>query len=138
MNKDRFFSIVDAYGAEPRRWPDADREGALAFAEVEAEAGAHLRRAAEIDRVLDENRPLAPSPAMRRRILNAAPTAARDAGRINWWAPSAGLVAAGVAGLMFGATLLAPREMPSERLLAELEAGYDTLEALDPGTEGQL
>ena len=136
MNRERFFSIVDAYGAEPRRWPEAERAAALAHLEADGEAAARVREAAGLDAVLDESRPLAPSAALRSRVVAAAPRARRSPARLGWWAPGAGLVAAGVAGLMFGAALLAPQEVQTDMLLADSEA-YDLLEVLEP-VEGQL
>ncbi len=31
MSEDRFTTILDAYGANPSRWPEAEREAAIAF-----------------------------------------------------------------------------------------------------------
>ena len=38
MNAERFASLLDAYGAEPRRWPDAERDAAQAFARADPRA----------------------------------------------------------------------------------------------------
>ena len=136
MNRDRFLEIVEAYGAEPRRWPAHERAAALAYREADSEAAAVFTQAAALDAVLDESRPIAPSAALRGRVAAGAPRPRRAPPRLGWWAPGAGLVAAGVAGLMFGAALLAPPEPQTETLLAESEA-YDLLEVLEP-VEGQL
>jgi hypothetical protein len=50
MTLERFAAIVDAYGAEPRAWPEAERDAALAFHESSPQAQG-LRRAA---RALDD------------------------------------------------------------------------------------
>ena len=136
MNRERFFTIVDAYGAEPRRWPAAERAAALAFAEADAEAAARLRGAAALDAALDEHRPLAPSTALRRRIVEAAPRPGRRASPLKWFAPGAGLAAAGVAGVVFGASLLSPPEPASDTLVAEVDS-YEVLGGFET-TEGQL
>ena len=136
MNRDRFFTIVEAYGAEPRRWPAAERVDALAFAEADVEAFARLREAGILDGVLDESRPLAPSAALRRRVVEAGPRPRRRTSPLRWFAPGAGLAAAGVAGLVFGASLLAPPEVQTDAVLAEADA-YEILGGLE-SAEGQL
>ena len=136
MNRDRFFNIVEAYGAEPRRWPAAERAAALAFAESDPEAAALLRQAADLDAVLDESRPLAPSFALRRRIVDAAPQPRRRSSPLRWFAPGAGLAAAGVAGVVFGASLLSPPEPSTDAVLAEADI-YEILGGLETA-EGQL
>ena len=50
---ERFTEMIDAYGAEPRRWPAAERSAALAFASADAAAAALLRDAAALDALLD-------------------------------------------------------------------------------------
>ena len=136
MNRDRFFTIVEAYGTEPRRWPEAEREAALAFSRTEA-AAAILAQAQALDGMLDESRPLAPSRALRARVIEAAPRPRPTRlARFSWWAPGAGLAAAGVAGLVFGAALLGPHDVQTESVLAE--AGpYDVLDGSEP-VESQL
>jgi hypothetical protein len=136
MNRNRFFAILEAFGAEPRRWPTAERAEALVFAGADAEAGAALRRAEELDGLLDESRPLAPSPALRRRIVEAAPQPRVRRSALRWFAPGAGLAAAGVAGLVFGVSLLAPPEAAPDALLADLDT-YEVLGGFEPA-EGQL
>ena len=82
-----------------------------------------------LDRLLDAYRTPAPSAALRERVLAAAPKPRRASFDPFWWASGAGLAAAGVAGLMFGATLTAAAEAP-ETLLADA-VSYD--EVLDGG-----
>ena len=128
MDRQRFFTIVEAYGAEPRRWPAAEREAALAFARRDLQAAAALAEAGTFDAVLDANVPPQPSAATRRRILEAAPRRRRSALDLGWWISGAGLAAAGVAGVVFGATLSAPADDPQvQALLAEADAYEDIL-----------
>ncbi len=71
----RFRDLLDAFGAEPLRWPEAERDAALALLESSAEARAALEAEARFDALLDEGPALAPSPALARRILAATPQA---------------------------------------------------------------
>ena len=133
MNRERFLAMIEAYGAEPRRWPAAERAAGVAFAEADAKAAAALRDAARFDGVLDESRPLAPSPALRRRVVDAAPRPRVRRSPLRWFAPGAGLAAAGVAGVVFGASLLAP-EPATESLLAEADS-YEILGGFEAAEE---
>jgi hypothetical protein len=54
MKLDRFTELLDAYGAEPRRWPSGERGAAQALLEVSAEARARLAAAAALDALLDQ------------------------------------------------------------------------------------
>jgi hypothetical protein len=45
----RFQTIVDAYGAAPERWPDAEREAALALVHSSLPAARALRQARALD-----------------------------------------------------------------------------------------
>ncbi len=53
LDFDRFTAIVDAYGAEPRRWPEAERDAALALAASDPRAEACLDEARVMDAMLD-------------------------------------------------------------------------------------
>jgi hypothetical protein len=68
----RLGALLDAYGADPSRWPTADQAGAQArLANAPAEAQVEARR---LDRALAAlPAPPAPDAALRRRILAAVP-----------------------------------------------------------------
>ena len=136
MNRDRFLAILEAYGSEPRRWPAEERAAAAAYAQDDPEAARALRAAAFLDGVLDESRPLAPSPAMRRRVAEAAPQRVRRRSPLRWLAPGVGLAAAGVAGLVFGASLQPPSDMQPDQVLADADA-YEILGGVE-AAEGLL
>ena len=54
LTSERFRAIIDAYGAEPRRWPEAERAAAQAFAERHSQAvAAWLDEARGLDAMLD-------------------------------------------------------------------------------------
>jgi hypothetical protein len=133
MDRQRFLTIVEAYGAEPRRWPASERDAALALASADAEAAAALAEAQALEAVLDANVPPQPSAATRRRILEAAPRRRRSALDLGWWISGAGLAAAGVAGVVFGTTLSTSAGDPQvQALLAEADA-YEDIQMLAEG-----
>lgn len=72
----RFQSLLDRYGAAPRRWPVDERAEALALLDRSAEARARLDAAQALDALLDQAPDATPSPTLRAAILAAAPAAA--------------------------------------------------------------
>lgn len=133
MKADRFLTIVEAYGADPVRWPEAEREAALAYvAETGAAAEALLAEARALDAGLAGHVAPLPDAAAFTRALAAAEAALATAPRsqgfrlpgFGWagfrldrfrLASGAGLMAAACAGVMFGATL-------TDRLTADAQA----------------
>lgn len=97
---ERFEQIIDAYGAEPARWPEAERLQAEALLADNAEARAMVRRAEEIDAWLNAASSHAPSDLLARRVLKAAPGA--RGGGVFGWASATGWAAAAAAGLVLG------------------------------------
>ena len=53
LSADRFKAIVEAYGADPLRWPDAERPAALRFLAKDSRARAWLDEARALDGLLD-------------------------------------------------------------------------------------
>lgn len=115
MHLDRFRSLVDAYGANQARWPEAERAAAVTLAQGSAEAQALLRDAARLDEVLDLAPSVAPSTALLGAVL------ARQQGATGWWRallgvmpiwqPAAALVLAAILGLGLGSSgTLMPRD----------------------------
>ena len=110
MNRDRFAGLADAFGADLRRWPEAERDAARAFRAAQpAICESLLAEAGRLDAALDEIAAFQPSAALRERILAAAPEARRpwfSLGRFRraapWLAPGAGLAAACAAGAWLG------------------------------------
>lgn len=70
----RFAAILDAYGAETRHWPAAERTAAETLLATSAEARHLHERASRLDRVLEGSVAPTPSPAVRAAILHAAPS----------------------------------------------------------------
>jgi len=105
----RFEALLDAYGAEPRRWPAERRAWAEALLARSPEAAALRATAARLDGLLDATG-VEPAPAyLVGRVLASAPRAA--APRASWSAglfkPAAGLAFAAVLGLALG-SLVSP------------------------------
>ena len=108
----RFRDLLGAYGADPRRWPPAERARALLLLGNSAEAEALRREAAALDSLLDQ----APRPALPR--IEAAMLAARITAQPQetyrshrryqelLWLRALGLAAAAIMGFVVGTTQL--------------------------------
>jgi hypothetical protein len=84
MTLERFSAMVEAYGARPERWPEAERAAALGLLERSPEAAAVRAAAARLDGLLDHVPTAAPSDALVARVLAGAPAQTarrRPAGR---------------------------------------------------------
>jgi hypothetical protein len=101
MTPQRFAEIVQAYGADPVRWPPSERAAAEAFALTQPEA-ASLSEARTLDLML-ATYVVTPPDDLAARIAAALPK------REDWrrWAGGlgAGLAAACAAGVLFGVNL---------------------------------
>ncbi|MBP2547645.1 hypothetical protein J2858_000538 [Neorhizobium galegae] len=107
MTPQEFYALVDAYGAEERRWPKERRAAAGRFAET-PEGAAYLQKAAGLDAILSRYQAPSPSPSLVARVLppEALAAASRRATwqrrlRASWM--GAGLVGLGLAGGLTGA-----------------------------------
>lgn len=116
FNAARFSALLEAYGAEPRRWPEAERALALDFARAHPDAEAEWQAAAHLDALLDSLP--APQPVSSReisavlaRLPQAAPALhwARDLWQslTGWRLAAPAFAFALVAGLASGITLQA-------------------------------
>jgi len=125
MKAERFQEIIEAYGADPTRWPEAERDAAMAFAGTPG-AQALLADARVLDVGLMAHAAPLPDAAAFARALKGAESALTPAPRKGWSLPvwrldgfrlasGAGLMAAACAGVMFGATL-------TDRLTADVQA----------------
>jgi len=97
MTNERFLQILNAYGANPQRWPSAERAQAEAFAARHGDEWAvALAAEAELDALLGsgEGRP---GELLQRRIVRSLP----QTEVWNWRAPLAA-AAALVIGVMLG------------------------------------
>ena len=118
----RFDALLDAYGAEPRRWPAERRAWAEALFARSPEARARCAMAARLDGLIDAAG-VNPAPAhLIGRVLAAAPKSQLAAearpGRMRGWLaglmqPVLGLAFAAVLGLALGGIVspFAPGDM---------------------------
>lgn len=109
MTPDRFLALVAAYGADRRRWPEAERAAAEAFATAQAElTRPALAEADDIDALLHASATPRVSMALRDKVIAAAATG-RRAGKL--WIDrlllvfGAGWAAAACAGVAAGVML---------------------------------
>jgi hypothetical protein len=71
MSMARLAAILDAYGADPARWPGAERDAALALLAASPAARARQAAAAELDACLDAAPSVVPAPDLAARIVAA-------------------------------------------------------------------
>lgn len=130
MTPERFRHITEAYGASPERWPDDERDAALALVNAsDPQALAALAEARALDGMLDAHAFAQPSPALARRIIESAPGKPE---RRLWrqpriWFSGVGFLGAGAAGVAAGAllvSLLAPVPSPADNPHGWFEQSY--------------
>ena len=81
MKAERFQAIVEAYGADPARWPEAERDAALGYAGQTGEAArAVLAEARALDAGLAVHAAPLPDAAAFARALKGAGAALTPAG----------------------------------------------------------
>jgi hypothetical protein len=112
MTIDRLQTILDAYGAGPARWPEAEREAALALISQSAQARAAVTAASALDASIDiygnpaehAINPLKLVAEITAHSQQQAPQPkARPVTRITiGWPNLAGLAAAAVVGFLVG------------------------------------
>jgi hypothetical protein len=128
MTRERMQALLDAYGANALRWPEAEREGAQAWAAAHAEAFAAMAREAEaLDAALAfDVRDSADDETLAQRVLamRDGNVVAVDFGRgrvaNDWRRPAAALAACAVLGLAIGFTG-APRH---DDIAMDLDAAF--------------
>ena len=106
LSRDRARAILAAYGAEPRRWPDAERAALEAARRADPALAAERREAETLDAALTAL-PATASPAVNPlAIAAAARGAARPPARRapRYAVRTAGLAAAAVVGFVIGWT----------------------------------
>jgi hypothetical protein len=108
MTPERFAELVEIYGAEPRRWPQAQRQSAIAFTEDHPEETVTiLESARKLDEALDRCVVPGPNAKLIRMIIESAPSVRTAARRARLWRQGASFAAVGLAGALAGALAIA-------------------------------
>jgi hypothetical protein len=136
MDRARFEYLLDAYGADFRRWPLDERVAAEGFARENAEALAPLLKVAQ---ALDAKLSLvgvtqAPSVGLSDRILAGAPRARVTAQRTNFTPAGWALAACTLLGVLIGyggGALAAPSADQDDYFTAAFEAPPAVIDAGD-------
>ena len=112
MTIERLKELADAYGADLRRWPTAERAAAESLrAQQPVMVERLLFEAAQMDAALDASRHFPVSMALRDRVIASATAAGLTPKRVKLWAgrlawfSGAGWAAAACAGVVFGVNL---------------------------------
>ena len=119
MGMDRLRELLEAYGAEPGRWPAKDRAAALALLAGNEEARRLQKQAAAIDGLLDRATPIGPpiidaellvasvtaTPQKTAEVVTLRPAARRSSGG-SFWLKVASLAAAAMIGFLVGVSQL--------------------------------
>jgi len=149
----RFFELVDIYGANPKRWPEAERSDARHFAESNDEAGAYLAQAKDLDELIGDGEPVRPSQALQQAIMAdarevLAPKPEAEAAAIGGWlsglwqslltpiaVPATAVwLLAGAIGLATGVAVSLPQVSDEDVIAFYGEESDFWVEELDPDT----
>jgi hypothetical protein len=108
MTPERFAELVEIYGAESRRWPQGQRQAAIAFTQDHPEdAATILETGGRVDEALDRYVVSGPSATLIRMIMQSAPSVRAAARRTRLWRQGASFGAVGLAGALIGALVIA-------------------------------
>jgi len=79
MTYEDFKTLIDTYGANPKRWPSDMRDTAQAFADANHDlVQTCLSEGRKLDEALDMSQPANPSDLLKARILKAAQSTPQD------------------------------------------------------------
>ncbi|HZC15521.1 MAG TPA: hypothetical protein VE309_02055 [Caulobacteraceae bacterium] len=142
MDEERFKRLIETYGGESARWPQAERAPALRFLAANPSAHATRAEAWRLDQMLDAWAPDSASGTLAARIAASAP-APRVLRPRELWISGVGLAAACLIGVMVGAGFGAaslnaspPRNSDAETaaVTAALDGAPAQVPALDEGS----
>jgi anti-sigma factor RsiW len=128
MTLARLTQLLKAYGGDPRRWPDAERDAAKTFIRHSPAAQALHARAQALDDLLDAWTPIPLDDSFRSQVLaqSRAPSNASTRESITdgfpggWWPQVAAIAAAALLGIVIGAGVLpSPADRVGEIEVAE-------------------
>ncbi len=130
MNLSDFQRLIDAWGADPARWPADRRAAALSFVASAAGAAEAMAEALALDRLLANAPTHAASAALRARVTRSA---SLDAKPLRRWLAGLGagmaLAAASAAGVVTGVAA-ATRQVEPARIIQASDPADDAMRAL--------
>jgi len=101
MNAERFETLADAYGGDIARWPQAERDAALAWRDAHPAARTLLAEASELDDLLGTAPAYKPDLIQRQRVIASFPHKPALS-RPRTWLSGVALAAACAAGVVIG------------------------------------
>ncbi len=110
MTLERLGTLLDAYGGDLRRWPEPARSTAEALIARDGAARLLFNQALALDALLDEASAIAPSPALKARLIaRAKPALWRQGFGALWpfgaaWQPAAAFALIAALGISLGVT----------------------------------
>ncbi|MBT9368729.1 hypothetical protein [Rhizobium sp. CSW-27] len=129
MDEAAFAALIEAYGADPMRWPQDRRAAALALAQTPSVAR-RLDSAARLDAALAMLAAPQPKAALSGRILADAERHVTIRTRLRRWLVGAGLIGIGLAGGLTGAMAVAV-VLPGQGAGLEIASGDTAFGAID-------
>jgi hypothetical protein len=105
MTPERFAHLADAYGADLKHWPEAEREDARTLiARGDTRVLVALDQAAWLDQQLDTHHAAQPDVRLIQQVVASAFAVERPSfrSRFSNWLPRLGFVGAGLAGIAAG------------------------------------
>jgi len=118
MTPERFETLLAAYGAEPRRWPEPERAAALALLAGDARMRAALARERRLDLLLDGAATPRATPMLVAR-LSSTPRRLR----VGFATQIAAMAAAAALGLFVGWSSSAPSDQAADEQWSTLLLG---------------
>jgi hypothetical protein len=125
MDIDRLSTLLDAYGADRTRWPEAERATAWALIEADEKARALYEDARALDGLLSRASTIEPSSELKAEVLAAASRPRESWVEALWpvgapWKPASALAAAVLLGIIAGVVLPNPLGSSDEPIETEI------------------
>ena len=125
MDLDRLSTLLDAYGADRTRWPEAERAAAWALIEADDTARALYEDARALDGLLSRASTVEPSPELKAAVLADASRPRESWIQALWpfgaaWKPASALAAAVLLGIIAGVVLPNPLGSGDEPIESEI------------------
>lgn len=128
MDRQLFFNLVSAYGADPKRWPLEHREQATGFAQTE-EDWRMILEATGLDAALSSYRLPDPSARLHARILAQASSRTTRRKRLVRYGLGAGMIGISLAGALTGALAVVNLSPPPALTLGDTLTAFGNLQS---------